>query len=1266
MRIVIDLQGAQSESRFRGIGRYSLALALGVARNAGEHEVWLLLNAGLSASIADLRAAFAGLVPPERIRLFDAPAPSAEQTPAHGPRARAGELLREYALAQLRPDAVLVTSLFEGYVDDALVSVGRFDRASFTAVVQYDLIPFLNPAAYLAQPSQAAYYERKIASLRQAGLLLAISDYSRQEAIDALALAPDQVVSISTAVDDMFQPAATDASAVAALRARFGVTREMLMYAPGGFDARKNIDGLVTAFSLLPAEVRARHQLLIASKCDQHERQQLEAHARQCGLAADELIITGYVDNDTLIALYRAAALFIFPSKHEGFGLPALEAMACGALVIGANNTSIPEVIGCEEALFDALDPAAIAAKIAAVVSDDALRARLRAHGRVQAAKFSWDHSARRALRALEAEHARRAAAAEGAVAAAAQPGAARPRIALVSPMPPEQTGVADHASRLLSALLPYYDVDLIVNQPKVALPPETAHVKWYDAAWLRAHAHDYQHIVYQIGNSPYHSYMLPLLQDHPGVVALHDFFLSSMLSYEQVNGAMPGVWSSAALHAHGYAALRDSLQPDGMQAARDRWPCNLQILQQASHVIVHSDYARQLAAEWYGPEAGRDWSLAHLPRAVPSVNDRAAARAALGIAADAFVVCNFGFIGPSKQCLELLQAWLRSSLHQDRQCQLIFVGANHGGDYGLRITDTIAAAKAQQQVRISGWISEQDYVHYLQAADVGVQLRTTSRGETSATVLDCLVYQLPTIINANGAMAEFPPHAVWRLPDQFAQSELVAALETLRHDGARRAELGRTGQDLMRTRNSSERVGRMYYEALQRDGQRRARSRGALAQALLATPGLADSAQPAENELMLQQLARCIGNAPDALAPRQLLVDVTSIARHDLKTGIERVVRNQLLELLQLQASGWRVEPVCLSNEDGRYRYRYARNYVAGLLGIADTLHGPDPLLDVQAGDVYYSADYAPHAVMAAAREGVYAALRARGVRLNFLVHDLLPVLRPEFFPVGADAVHGAWLHCAAGMADRMICISAAVADELRDWLAAEHAPRIPPLAVLHHGADLAAGAHAATTDAPAPELPLLRQLAGTPIFLMVGTIEPRKGHLQALEAFDQLWRDGVKVHLVIVGNEGWKALPASERRTIPAIVERLRSHPQGGQQLHWLQGLDDQALQQVYRASSCLLQPSEGEGFGLPLIEAVSHGLPLLVRDIPVFREVAGANASYFSGMDGASLARAVADWLALYAQGCHPGSHAMRWMSWRDNALALLAIINDKDQA
>jgi glycosyltransferase involved in cell wall biosynthesis len=1245
MRIVIDLQGAQSESRFRGIGRYSLGLALGMARNAGGHEIWLALNAALGKSIEDIRLAFAGLVPAERIRVFDIAGPAAEASPHNSPRARAGELLREHAIAQLQPDAVLVMSLFEGYVDDSVVSVGLLDDGAATAVVLHDLIPYLNPQQYLPQPEQRSYYERKIASLRRAGLLLANSEHSRQEAIDALGLDPASIVTISTAVDERFHPADLAPAHLAALRARFGITRSFIMCAPGGFDSRKNVDGLIAAISMLPAPQRAAYQLVIAGKINQGERQRVEDLARRHGLTADEIVLTGYVSDADLIDLYRSCALFVFPSLHEGFGLPVLEAMACGALVLGADGTSIPEVIGNPEALFDGRQPAAIAARIAQVLGDPLLQARLREHAAVQARKFSWDASAQRAIAALEAHAGKRA--------SAALQAANRPRIAFVSPLPPERTGISDYAVRLLPTLLPYFEVELIVQQAEVALPPELAHLPYYPPAWLDEHPDRYRHIVYQFGNSPFHSHMIGLLERHPGVVVLHDFYLSSMLSYEQVTGAMPGVWTRSLLHSHGYAAVQASVAPGGIDRAKQDYPCNLEILQDASHVIVHSDYARQLAQDWYGPQAGRDWSPAQLPRATPAVNDRSAARRALGIAEDAFVVCNFGFVAPTKHCQELLDAWLASSLHQDARCQLLFVGENHGGDYGRALTDTIAAKDAR--VRVTGWTSDEDYLRYLQAADIGVQLRTGSRGETSGTALDCMIYGLPVILNANGAMAEFPHDAVWMLPDAFEQQALVEALETLRKDDARRQALGAAGFALMGTRNSPERVGRMYADALALDAVKQRTSRPALLRALLRTPGLD------LDDAMLQRLARCVSHAPDPLQPRQLLLDVTTIARNDLKTGIERVVRKQLLELMQMRAIGYRIEPVYFDSADGQPQYRYARNYAARLLGIEQVLQGPDPVVDVQAGDIFYSADHSPHAAMEAARTGLYAAWRARGASINFLIHDLLPVLRPEFFPPHADITHAAWLDCMAAEGDRLICVSRAVRDDLAGWLeqrgSAGKLQRRPGqlLTALHHGADL----EVLTANSGAPS-PVVQQVAARPSFLMVGTIEPRKGHLQALDAFEQLWAAGEDVNLVIVGREGWKPLADADRRTLPRIMERLRGSPELGKRLLWLDGIDDDTLQQVYLASSCLLFPSEGEGFGLPLIEAAHHGLPLLVRDLPVFREVAGAHAQYFSGLDGAALAHAVREWLALHAEGRAPSSQGMTWMTWQEQARALLALL------
>jgi glycosyltransferase involved in cell wall biosynthesis len=406
MRILIDLQGAQTESRFRGIGRYSLSIAQAIARQAGQHEIWLVLNDAFASSLDDVRAAFDGLVAPHRIKVFAIPRPVAAHDSASAWRCRAAEHVRAHFIAELQPDVLLLTSLFEGFVDDAVTSGAPMAPGMVTASILYDLIPYLNPAVYLPTAAHQDYYARKIATLQQADLLLSISAYSREEAIAALKLDPERIVNISTAVDAHFKPLDYPPEAVDRLREHFGITRQILMYAPGGFDRRKNFEGLIAAFAALPAALREAYQLVIVSKINPGDRAWLLEVAQRAGLQQSDMVLTGYVPDEQLLMFYNIATVFVFPSMHEGFGLPVLEAMACGAAVIGSATTSVPEVIGLEEALFDPASVDAIAAKLASVMGDAELRARLREHGLKQAGKFCWDRSAKVAIAAIERVHA--------------------------------------------------------------------------------------------------------------------------------------------------------------------------------------------------------------------------------------------------------------------------------------------------------------------------------------------------------------------------------------------------------------------------------------------------------------------------------------------------------------------------------------------------------------------------------------------------------------------------------------------------------------------------------------------------------------------------------------------------------------------------------------------------------------------------------------------------------------------------------------------
>ena len=120
------------------------------------------------------------------------------------------------------------------------------------------------------------------------------------------------------------------------------------------------------------------------------------------------------------------------------------------------------------------------------------------------------------------------------------------------------------------------------------------------------------------------------------------------------------------------------------------------------------------------------------------------------------------------------------------------------------------------------------------------------------------------------------------------------------------------------------------------------------------------------------------------------------------------------------------------------------------------------------------------------------------------------------------------------------------------------------------------------------------------------------------------------------------------------------MRHHPELNKRLFWLEGVSDEYLEKVYVASSCLIAASEGEGFGLPLIEAAKHKLPIIARNIPVFREVAGEHAFYFEGLDSKCLADAIQVWTSLYLKNEHPKSEELPWLSWTKSAEQLKEVL------
>lgn len=837
-------------------------------------------------------------------------------------------------------------------------------------------------------------------------------------------------------------------------------------------------------------------------------------------------------------------------------------------------------------------------------------------------------------------------------------PGKIKPTLAFVTPLPPQRTGIADYSAELLPGLSKFYEIKLILAQDDVDVDWCNKYGCVRNLEWMRANIDNIDRVLYHIGNSPFHAHMLSLLAEVPGVVVLHDFYLGNLLHWIE-RSVDKQVWIDALYESHGYAAVY--ARNANEEYAKYFYPGNGQIVRHAKGVIVHSEYSRVLAANWYASDLSQSWRVIPLLRGQNKYNNRSLARNKIGIKNDDYLVCSFGFLGFTKLNLELIDAWVNSLLASVDSCHLVFVGENDSGEYGDKLIKRIRSSNSKERIRITGFVSSEYLKYYLDAADIAVQLRTQSRGETSAAVLDCMNHGLPVIVNANGSMAELDTQAVYLLPDEFEGFMLVDALEKFWTSPELREKFGHRARQHVLSRHTPEVCVKQYTEAIE---DFYASNRNILPTLI---QSLAKKLNHLASDAEIKQLAEILAqNHPQPRLAKRLFIDVTATCGLDLKTGIQRVVRALTLALIESPPLGYRAEPVRLSQEDGIWRYRLAKNYTFRLINCPEN-DIEDEVVIPDAGEVLLVLDFTGSLLIHANRHGLYDFYRDQGVSICAIVYDLLPVRMPNVFPSGADQTHSEWLDVISKF-DRALCISKSVADDLSAWQKASHAysAQQPPPVIdwFHLGADI--DQSAPSLGMPKKSEQILRKLRVCPTFLMVGTIEPRKGYLQTIEAFTQLWLQGHDVNLVIVGNEGWKGwVPPEMCRDIPQTIQKLRSHPERGKRLFWLEGISDQYLDEIYTASSCIIAASYGEGFGLPLIEAAQHKLPIIARDIPVFREVAINHAHYFSDQSNPTvIAQAVNDWLDKYRLGNAPKSDGMPWLTWKQSAAMLCSKLFKND--
>jgi glycosyltransferase involved in cell wall biosynthesis len=834
VRIVIDYQGAQNSSRHRGIGRYTTSLVDALIKNNVKHEIIILLSNLFHETVDSIRQHFANLDPTVKVVIWKAIAPAALLDDALKDKRRIAECMREATINQLKPDLVLITSLLD-CLHDSTVSGIRDDSTYATALIFYDAIPLLQQEIYLKpNPHFEKVYLSKIREISNAAILFAISESARQEAITHLKYPDGQSFNIGAGVSFFFQKMDIAEGVKKQVLEKFGINKPFIMYS-GASDERKNHAGLIQAFARLKSEGFNGFQLALVGGLPEENRKKFRDIASNFNLTEKEVIITGQVSDEELIALYNLCDLFVFPSLHEGFGLPALEAMSCGAPVIGSDSTSIPEILANPDLLFDPSSAKNIANAIKRILSDEVYRAQVADYCLFQSRNFSWDLSAKALLRGLD-----------------------------------------------------IYAEDIKRN-------------------------------------------------------------------------------------------------------------------------VVHES-------------------------------------------------------APNEQVR-------------------LFNG----------IIESIARLSEPEKLIINGYLSEFN------------------------------------------------------------------------------------------------------------------------------------------------------------LKKNKLFVDVSELIHRDARSGIQRVVKNIYQVFCMTDLVDYDVVPVYALN-DGRGYFvssKFNKNFFHDEI-VYPIVSESDQLVTFSDGDVFLGLDLQPEIVPT--YQDFYQGMRNQGVRIYFVVYDILSLTMPEHFPEGAEANFGKWFSTVVESSDGLICISQNVARECQDWIASHEFTRKPESVDWWNlGADFVSSKASNSVDSKNVIFTLqLSKLKDQMNFLMVGTLEPRKGHEQILEAFEALWAKGVMANLIIVGKVGWNT---------DNLVKKIINHEMLNKKLFWFNAPSDAELENLYLESTSLIAGSYGEGYGLPIVEAAKRGLPIICRNIPVFREVAGEASFYLKGASSLEIADDIYQWIGLYREGLFKNPSNINFLSWKESAQLLI---------
>lgn len=609
----------------------------------------------------------------------------------------------------------------------------------------YDLIPYLFKDHYLSDEGTQKRYIRKLEKLKWMDHLFAISQSAKDDLVEHTKFDQSKIDVILGAADETIKKIELSNDEKKKVLSKFRINKQFMICVAGD-DERKNISGLIKAYGRLNESLKEKYQLVIVCKLSEHSVNRYSKEINDAKLK-NKVILTNFVTDEELIILYNTAYLCVFVSKYEGLGLPVLEAYSCEVPVVTSDNSSLKEVSGSAAIMVDPFNIDSITSGIekGLLLTDNERKERQKIANQIKS-EFCWKKTAEKTLNGIKnlCPNKRK-----------------KKKIAFFTPLPPIKSGIADYSVDILNSIAEEFErIDVFVDSGYIPVCDLPSNVRVFEYTGFDCKLYD--EIVYQMGNSTYHSYMLKYIKDFGGTVVLHDVNLHGLISTLDV-------WNGGSWERYRQDLLEDfsEIECDNIIAKEQNGitveeVINGCVTNYASKIIVHSKWGKNLLLE---RNIEREVHYIPLYSKCDFIGNIDEKREQLDYKKNEILLGAFGIVHSSKRIKSLILA-CKKLWEENLKFKLLLVGELLDEELKRELDTLMNERKIKDNIKITGYVELDEFENYMDIVDIGINLRYPYNGENSASALRLLGKGKCILVNDIGSFSEIDNNACIKIPN--------------------------------------------------------------------------------------------------------------------------------------------------------------------------------------------------------------------------------------------------------------------------------------------------------------------------------------------------------------------------------------------------------------------------------------------------------------------------------------------------------------------